>query len=126
MINEHHTAPFCMQASINKVFLLGEIGRDGVEVRYTDKGTPHAGFLLVLGELGATLVKVTVTLEKAVRGPFAQFLGHVSGVLAALQLDRHVVRPPELQSHDVPTRRRLRHAHPIEFHVGTLLRGDSN
>jgi single-stranded DNA-binding protein len=41
-----------MHASINKVFLLGAISKSGVEMRYTDKGTAHATFTLLLTELG--------------------------------------------------------------------------
>src|SRR5262245_16251080 len=41
-----------MHASINKVFLLGTISKSGVEVRFTEKGTAHARFTLVLTELG--------------------------------------------------------------------------
>lgn len=39
-------------ASMNRVALLGEIGRYGVEVRYATNGTAHASFMLVVYEQG--------------------------------------------------------------------------
>jgi single-stranded DNA-binding protein len=42
-----------MTASINRAILLGVISRHGVEMRFTDKGTPHATFMLVLTETGS-------------------------------------------------------------------------
>lgn len=41
-----------MYASINRVILLGTIAQSGVEMRFTDRGTAHATFTLVLTELG--------------------------------------------------------------------------
>lgn len=41
-----------MHASVNRVVLLGTIGRYGVEVRYATTGVPCASFMLVLIELG--------------------------------------------------------------------------
>jgi single-stranded DNA-binding protein len=42
-----------MQPSINRVLLLGQVGRQGVEVSYHgDSGTPKAAFMLVVSELG--------------------------------------------------------------------------
>jgi single-stranded DNA-binding protein len=40
-----------MPTSINKAFLIGTIGRTGVEVRYTASGSAVASFLLALAEL---------------------------------------------------------------------------
>jgi hypothetical protein len=42
----------CMQASINRVILLGAIGRHGVEVSYYGQGTAKASFILVVSEMG--------------------------------------------------------------------------
>lgn len=41
-----------MSASLNRVSLLGEIGKYGVEVRYATNGTPQATFTLVTTEHG--------------------------------------------------------------------------
>lgn len=41
-----------MQASVNRVILLGAISKDGVEMRYNDRGTARATFMLVLSEIG--------------------------------------------------------------------------
>ena len=41
-----------MQASVNRVILLGEISKEGVEMRYNDRGTARASFMLVLSEVG--------------------------------------------------------------------------
>jgi single-stranded DNA-binding protein len=38
--------------AINRVTLLGTISRYGVEVRYTNTGTPHASFTMAVTELG--------------------------------------------------------------------------
>jgi single-stranded DNA-binding protein len=60
-----------MMASVNRVVLVGEIGRYGVTVRYADSGTPCASFALVLQEQGQdgkafqTLVDCQVWGKKA-------------------------------------------------------------
>jgi single-stranded DNA-binding protein len=41
-----------MVASVNRVVLLGEIGRYGVTVSYQESGTPRASFTLVVSEQG--------------------------------------------------------------------------
>jgi hypothetical protein len=41
-----------MVASVNRVVLLGEIGKYGVTVSYHDTGTPRASFTLVVAEQG--------------------------------------------------------------------------
>src|SRR4051794_20165193 len=42
-----------MLASVNRVILLGTIGKYGVEIRYAATGTPKATFSLELTEAGA-------------------------------------------------------------------------
>lgn len=60
-----------MQASVNRVILLGTIGKYGVTVSYVGTGTPRAAFVLVVTELGqdgkehATLVDCEVWGKKA-------------------------------------------------------------
>jgi single-stranded DNA-binding protein len=39
-----------MHASVNRVVLLGTIGKHGVEVRFSTNGSPCASFVLVLAE----------------------------------------------------------------------------
>jgi single-stranded DNA-binding protein len=41
-----------MQLCINRVILAGQVGRDGVEIRYNERGTAHASFMLVLTDVG--------------------------------------------------------------------------
>ena len=41
-----------MLASINRVTLLGQISKYGMEVRYNPSGTPCASFTLIVAELG--------------------------------------------------------------------------
>ena len=41
-----------MQSSINRVVLLGALGRDGVEMRSSERGVGYASFLLILNEEG--------------------------------------------------------------------------
>ena len=41
-----------MKLCINRVILAGAIGRDGVEIRYNERGTAHANFMLVLTDVG--------------------------------------------------------------------------
>jgi hypothetical protein len=38
--------------SVNRVVFVGTIGRNGVEVRYSNSGSAIASFMLCLGELG--------------------------------------------------------------------------
>lgn len=60
-----------MITSVNRVVLVGEIGRNGVEVRTTQGGGSIASFVLCLSELGmdgkphATLVQCQVVGKKA-------------------------------------------------------------
>lgn len=42
-----------MVAGVNRVILLGEIGKQGVEVRFSTGGSPAANFLLVVSEQGS-------------------------------------------------------------------------
>jgi Single-strand binding protein family len=42
----------CVQASVNRVLLLGTISPRGVEVSYHGQGTAKAAFMLVVSELG--------------------------------------------------------------------------
>jgi single-stranded DNA-binding protein len=42
-----------MQASVNRVLLLGQISKHGVEVSYHGQGTAKAAFMLVVSELGS-------------------------------------------------------------------------
>jgi hypothetical protein len=41
-----------MLASVNRVVLLGTIGKYGIEVRYATNGTPYASFTLAVSEQG--------------------------------------------------------------------------
>ena len=42
-----------MLASVNRVVLLGQLGKFGMEMRYSTSGAPCASFVLVLSEVGA-------------------------------------------------------------------------
>jgi hypothetical protein len=42
-----------MHPSVNRCILLGQVGRDGVEVSFVGKGTARASFMLGLTELGS-------------------------------------------------------------------------
>jgi single-stranded DNA-binding protein len=60
-----------MPGSVNRVILLGSVGRYGVEIRYHPSGTPCASFMLVLTEPGpegrhfSTLIPCEVWGKKA-------------------------------------------------------------
>jgi single-stranded DNA-binding protein len=60
-----------MLASVNRIVLVGEVGRNGVEMRYTPSGAGIASFLLCLTELGTdgkphtTMVPCQVVGRKA-------------------------------------------------------------
>ena len=61
----------CMSACVNRVVLLGTIGKYGIEVRYAPSGAPFASFTLVASERGqdrkehATLIPCEVWGKKA-------------------------------------------------------------
>jgi hypothetical protein len=60
-----------MLTSVNRVVLLGEIGRYGVTMSYLDSGTPRASFTLVVYEQGQdgktfpTLIDCQIYSKKA-------------------------------------------------------------
>jgi hypothetical protein len=52
MVQSHRKEDHRMVASVNRVVLVGEIGRYGVTMTYHESGTPRASFTLVICEQG--------------------------------------------------------------------------
>jgi single-stranded DNA-binding protein len=66
-----------MQASINRVFLLGTLAKSGVEVRFNERGTACATFTLVLTELGLDGREHVVLVDCEVWGKGAEKAGEL-------------------------------------------------
>jgi hypothetical protein len=66
-----------MVASVNRVVLLGEIGRYGVTVSYHDSGTPRASFTLVVYEQGQDGKTFPTLIDCQVFGKKAEAAGEI-------------------------------------------------
>jgi single-stranded DNA-binding protein len=67
----------CMAGSVNRVVLLGVIGRYGVEVRYATSGAPCATFMVVLSELSQDGKEYTTLVPCEVWGKKAEAAGEL-------------------------------------------------
>jgi hypothetical protein len=77
MVQPHGKEDHRMVASVNRVVLLGEIGRYGVPVAYHDNGTPRASFTLVVSEQGQEGKTFPTLLECQVWGKKAEAAGEL-------------------------------------------------
>jgi single stranded DNA-binding protein len=66
-----------MSASVNRVVLLGIIGKYGVEVRYATSGTPCASFALAVSEQGQDGKDYTTLIDCQVWGKKAEAAGEL-------------------------------------------------
>lgn len=66
-----------MPGSVNRVVLLGTIGKYGMEVRYAPSGTPYASFTLVLSEQGQDGKDYTTLVPCEVWGKKAEAAGEL-------------------------------------------------
>jgi hypothetical protein len=66
-----------MAASVNRVVLLGEVGKYGVTVSYHDTGTPRASFTLVVSEQGQDGKTFPTLIDCQVWGKKAEAAGEL-------------------------------------------------
>lgn len=66
-----------MAESVNRVVLVGTMGKYGVEVRYSASGTPCASFLLALGEVGQDGKEYLTLVPCEIWGKHAEKAGEV-------------------------------------------------
>jgi hypothetical protein len=67
----------CMSASVNRVVLLGTIGKYGVDVRFSNNGTACASFMLVCAEAGQDGKEHTTLVPCEVWGKKAEAAGEL-------------------------------------------------
>jgi len=75
-----------MRGSVNRVILLGQISRSGIEVRYSPSGSPCASFVLVLPEVGQDRREHVTLIPCEVWGKKAETVGELdAGVLVLFE-----------------------------------------